>query len=153
MIKTFLINPSTRRALDIQNNSINDSTLMSLTDKSAYGQFKAVGRSTAGTSTIVSPPQDGAIVLTDLLVSADRVSSSTLLIQFSDGVIKIPIFRASGADAPTNIAIPFAGRWRGWKNASLELITVATINVTVAVGYFKIPAVHALSYSDWDKAR
>jgi len=153
MIRTTIVNPSTHRSLDIQTNAIGTPTLMTLNDKTAFGQFRTASRTTAGTTIIVTPPLDGAIVLTDLLISSDRVAASTVTLQFTDGVNTVVIFSASAADAPVNVGMNFAGRWRGWKNARMELVTTASVNARIAVGYFKVFSPNSKTFSEWNAER
>ena len=153
MIKSILINPVTGRALDIHPSALGHDTLMSMTASQAMGQFKSAYRSTAGTTIIAAPPTDGAIVLTDLIISCDKVNAATITIQLTDGVNTVIIFLGTATDAPINISTSFAGRWRGWVDGRLEMVTVGTLKCTVAVGYFKVGSSVALSYTDWDAGR
>jgi len=153
VIKSILINPVTGRALDIHPSALGHDTLMSMTASQALGQFKSAYRSSAGTTIIAAPSTGGAIVLTDLIVSCDKVNAATITVQFSDGVNTTILFLGTATDAPINISTAFAGRWRGWRDARLEMVTVGNIKCNVAIGYFKIGSDLALSFTDWDAGR
>ena len=117
------------------------------------GHFKAVTRSSAGTSTIVEPTGNNGIVLTDLIITSDKVQSATLTVSFTDGTNTITIAGADVTDAPCNIAIPFAGLWEGWQGAQIDLVTVGNVTTTVAIGYYHITADYAKPYAEWNALR
>lgn len=125
--------------------------LVTTTIAESHGAFKAATRTSAGTTIVTSPSNGGSIVLTDLLISADKVNGALVTVQFTDGVETIVIFNADVTDAPFNTAIAFKGQWRGWKNARLELVTTGVVNSTASVGYYKIKA--GLDFSEWDALR
>lgn len=147
------MNPVTHRSINVQKDLLGNDTLIIQNPANVYGHFKAVTRTTAGTTIVVSPPSGGAIALTDLIISSDKVANSSVTIRFTDGTNTITIFSASTNDAPVNINIPFAGRWRGWTDARLEVVTVSTVNATVAAGYYKLSSGLSQAYLDWDSGR
>ena len=117
-------------------------------------QFKSVTHSTATTTAIATPPSGEAIVLTDLLISSERRGGGgTATVQFEDGTNTVIIFVADLVDAPVNMGIPFAGRWRGWKDARFELVTSQATDTTVAIGYYFISGAGVFSFADWDALR
>ena len=59
---------------------------------------------------------------------------------FTDGVETINIIVADSTNAPINLAIPFAGRWQGWRDARIDLITVNA----VAPGYIATEMTRAM---------
>ena len=113
--------------------------------------FKSETRTGAGTSTITAPRTDGAVILTDLIISTDRVANSRLTLFFDCGTHQVNIYDGYANDAPINIALGFHGGWTGWKDAALKMTTVAVVKATVAVGYIKIP--EGLEYEEWDTLR
>jgi len=117
----------------------------------AHGTFKATTRSTAGTETVVTPPDDGALVLTDLVISANKKNGGVITILFTDDVETITIFEGYVTDAPINITLPFVGRWQGWRDARIDLTVAADTEVTVAVGYMKTSV--GLPFAEWDALR
>lgn len=118
------------------------------------GHFKSVYRGSAGTTTITEGDgEEDAIVLTDLIMTTDKVNAATATVRFTDGTNTVNLMAAQVTDAPCNITIPFRGHWQGWRAARLELVTVGVVKCTVSCGYYKIPKDKALSYNDWDSRR
>jgi len=151
MLKAILIDPATGKALGVLDDVFGQVTLEVVDRYQVNTKFKSTTRVGAGTSTITSPTPDGAILLTDLIISTDRVANSQLTVFFDDGTRTISIFDGYAADAPINLAIGFHGAWTGWKDAALKMTTVLAIKATVAVGYIKIPK--GLEYPEWDALR
>jgi hypothetical protein len=114
-------------------------------------RFKSNTRTSAGTSTIAAPVKDGAIMLTDMIISCDRVANSRLLVFFDDETRQINIYDGYANDAPINFAIGFHGGWTGWKDAALKITTVAALKATIVVGYIKVPG--GCCYTEWDAMR
>ena len=117
----------------------------------AHGAFAAANRSSAGTTIITAPNDEGSLILTDLIVGADRVNGATVTVQFTDGTDTVVIYATDVTDAPANIGVSFGGRWQGWKDARVELVTVNAVNATVSLGYIKVP--QGLPYAEWDSRR
>lgn len=152
MLSTSLSNPKNKKPLAIE--EVYDKQIpLTHTYGSLNGSFKAVTRSAAGTTIITEPDLNGGIVLTDLIITTDKVALATVTVRFTDDVETINIITGNVNDAPMNLAISFAGRWQGWKNARLELVTVAAVTATVACGYFKVSENDVLSYSAWNAKR
>jgi len=117
------------------------------------GSFKAATRSAAGTTTVVDAHGNDAIVLTDMILTTDKVNGATATVQITDGVNTIVLIAADLTDAPCNIAIPFQGHWQGWQAAYIDLVTVGVVTATLALGYFRIPWNKALTFGTWDALR
>lgn len=117
----------------------------------AYGAFKAVNRTAGGTTTITSPDDLGAIVVTDIIISAKKSANSDVTVQFNDGVNTIILFLADSINSDFNIAIPLKGLFRGWQDADLELVTTNLVVATVTAGYMKVP--NGLPFAEWDALR
>lgn len=125
-----------------------------VTQARAFGRFKTVSLTAVGTSTIVTPPANESIVLTDLIISAEKKNLGIDVLKFFDGTDTVTIINASVADSPVNLAIPFAGLWQGWKDAYLHLEqTGANHYVSVAVGYYFMPKELSYAYAKWNKLR
>ena len=118
---------------------------------SVFGQFKAANRTTAGTTIVTEPLLGGSIGITDLIVSADKVNLATVTIRFTDGTNTIILYRGVTTDAPINISIPIGGRFRGWSNARVELVTTGAVDASVTLGYIKYS--EGLAFEAWDKQR
>jgi hypothetical protein len=117
-----------------------------------FSHFNAATRTTAGTTILVQPTSGNAIALTDILISGEK-KAGTLTVRFTDGTNTINIIVVPLTDAPANYAIPFVGRWAGWRNARVEMVTDAVANITVAVGYVRIGSEFTQSYAEWDAER
>jgi len=122
-----------------------------ITEAQRHGVWKVTNRATAGTTIITSPAGEGAIILTDIIVSTDKVANSSAKLQFADGAVTEIIALFDSANAPVALAIGFVGQILGWKDARLELVTVSTVNATIMSGYIKIP--DGLPFSEWDALR
>lgn len=116
-----------------------------------HGTFSSTTRTSAGTSTITSPIAGGAIVLSDIIISTDKVNNATLTVQFTDGSNTVSIFAGTATDAPINLALGLQGNWLGWADARIDMITTNALNATVAIGYFKIAK--GQTFATWDAAR
>jgi hypothetical protein len=117
----------------------------------AHGVFKAATRTDAGTTILTTPILNQSIILTDMIISGEKQAGSVVTVRFTDGTNTVNIFVASQVDAPPQIAIPFAGRWQGWRNARLEMVTSGAGDATVAVGYMNVP--EGLTFEEWDALR
>lgn len=153
MIKSVLTNSKDKKSLHTLDGWEDSPVLVTTNYQSMQGSFKSVSRTTAGTTILTQPIGEGTIILTDLIVTTDKVNGASVTIQFTDGTNTVVIMLAQVTDAPCNIAIPFTGHWQGWRSARLEVVTVGTVKATVACGYFKLPKSKALEFSDWDARR
>ena len=125
-----------------------------VTQARAFGRFKTISLTAIGTGTIVTPPANESIVLTDLIITAEKKQNGVDVLKFFDGTNTVTILNASVGDSPVNLAIPFAGFWQGWKNAYLHLAqTGANHYVSVAVGYYFMPKELSYAYAKWNKLR
>lgn len=119
-----------------------------------FGRFKTATLTAVSTTTIITPPANESIVLTDLIITAEKKNLGIDVLKFFDGTNTVTILNASVADSPVNLAIPFAGFWQGWKNAYLHLAqTGANHYVSVAVGYYFMPKKLSYAYAKWNKLR
>ncbi len=116
-----------------------------------HGVFKAVNRTSAGTTTITTPDDQGAIVVTDIIISAKKAATSDVKIQFDDGSNTVIIFLADSINSDFNLTIPLVGLFRGWQDADLELVTTGNVVATVTCGYMKVP--DGLLFAEWDALR
>ncbi len=125
--------------------------LVGRSHNSIAGHFKSSSRTSAGTTIIASPISSGFIVLTDLIVTTDKVNAATVVVQLTDGSNTVIISSSDVTDAPANYAIGFVGTWRGWKDARIELVTTGNVAATVSVGYSKCR--DGLDFDTWDGQR
>jgi len=125
------------------------------TNASQHGVFRAVTRSSAGTTIIAQPKaMNDSIILTDLMFTTDKVNGATATVRFTDGTNTINIIAADVTDAPCNIGIGFSGHWHGWGGARLELVTTGVVVATAALGYMRLgPDQTNQSYAEWNALR
>lgn len=117
-------------------------------------QFKTNSIAVASTAIVVAPPSGTAIVVTDMIASAEKVSGGSITVQFTDGANTVVLFKAALGDAPTVVSHPFAGRVRGWVDARIDMVGVGTnIDADVTIVYYVIRGEGVLSFADWDTER
>jgi len=156
MLKTYLADPSTSNALHVVEGQVAGHSeaplLVTTTLAQHHGVFKSITTTTTGAEIVTAPSNGGAIVLTDLVVSAEVSNGNTVTVRFSDGsnTVNVGIFDQQNG---INFGTSFIGLWRGWKDARLEVIASngAAKGGTVSVGYYKVQ--EGLAYSDWDARR
>lgn len=116
-----------------------------------HGVFKAVTSTAQTTTPIVTPADQGAIVITDLLITTNKKTAGVLTLRFTDdsNTINIAVFPV---DLAVNQPMSFLGLVRGWQDARLEMVTTgATFDATVTAVYMKVPA--GLPFAEWDALR
>ena len=122
-----------------------------ITPQAVFGQFIAANRTSAGTTTVLAPAIAGSLVVTDLIISADKVNSGSVILQFTDGTETVVLYKGITTDAPINIALAVAGRFRGWEDARIELVTTGAVDASITLGYLSLT--QSLTYSVWNAAR
>lgn len=122
-----------------------------ISPKEVHGQFRAATRSSAGTTEVIACPEDGSIILTDLVLGTTRTNNATVTVRFSDGTNTVNIFSGNTNDAPINIALSLGGRVRGWQNADLQLVTTGSVVANLTCVYYK--STNGLGFNNWDKKR
>lgn len=150
-LKAILIDVATGERLEIIDDVYGKPTLAVTDHYMGKTRFKSEYQISAGTTEITAPATDGAILLTDMIITTDRVANSRLRVFLDDGTRTISIADCIPNDAPVNLALGFQGGWTGWKDAALKMQTWATLKANVAVGYIKIP--EGLEYEVWDAMR
>lgn len=151
MIKAEIVDSATGRQAKIADTPFGDVLTTISTDK-LYSNFKSAVRTTAGTTVVVQPRSGEAISLTDILISAQKAAGN-LLIQFTDGVYTVVLFGIALTDAPASFGVPLAGKWMGWRDARIEMVTDAVFGALVAVGYTRVKSNSTLSYAEWNAKR
>jgi len=117
----------------------------------AHGKFKSVDGTSAATTIVTAPSNDGSITVTDIILSAEKKNGGTVTLQFTDGVNTEIIFKAPVTDAQIALAIPIKGCMCGWKDARLEVVTVTDFIYSVTAGYYKQKT--GVDYPEWDALR
>jgi len=125
--------------------------LVTVTEPGAHGVFRSATRTEAGTTAVVTPKSEEALILTDLIVASQKFSSGTLEVLFTDDTKSVSIFKIDVTDTPIFLAIPFAGLWQGWQAARIDMVTVNDGDATVSCGYMKIKP--GLPFANWDALR
>ena len=129
-----------------------ESKMLTVTDvASYYGHFKSATYNNE-TAILVSPSTSGSLRLTDLIVTSEKQTGGVVTVQFYDGTNTV-LLASAEADSPIGFAIAFAGRWKGWKDAYIQVIVSAVFNATVSVGYVKINPKETLGFDEWDAQR
>lgn len=157
-VNAVLIDPRTKKAYHAEetwaeSHSVtgNEVIPVYLSAWDAHGTFKSANRTTAGITSVVTPTNNGSIIITDILVSGDKVNGGSIEIQFTDDTRTISIFKATVTDAPVNLGVPVEGRIQGWVDSRLQMVVVGNVDATVTVGYVKMPT--GLPYDEWDSLR
>lgn len=153
MIKFYLADIGTGKQVDIKDGTQGEKTLIVESLSRLRGCFKATTHTEADTSTITEPDEDGSIILTDIVFTAEKKVGGTATIRFYDGTNTVNIIVVDVTDSAVNMATSLNGCWQGWKDARLELVTVLDFDCTISVGYVKIPSLQTQCYSAWDARR
>lgn len=144
--KVVLIDAASQQAL-----STSEGALRTNTFAQTEGTFTSVTSSTATTTNIVTPSDDGSVHVTDIVISGEKQNAGTAEIRITDGTNNITLFKATLTDAPVNMALAISGRMQGWKDARIDLITNSGGDITVTLGYVKEKT--GLNFLEWDALR
>jgi hypothetical protein len=158
-VRARLFSPSTGAALEVRQYfapvkalaQTQGQILVTSNPNQTYSTFTSATRTTAGTTTLVSPNDNGSLIIHDLVISGERQATSTVEVRFTDGSNNQSLFLASQVDSPPNVGISFGGRIQGWRDARLDMITSGAADATVMVSYTKVP--EGLPYAEWDAQR
>lgn len=153
MIKTILIAGRDGKEIQSYDGYDSDPVIVTTTYGAHRGNFVAETRSSAGTTAVIDASGNDGIVLTDLILTTDKVQSATVTVNITDGVNTVAVVATDVSDAPCNIAIAFAGHWQTWQGARVDLVTVNAVTTTLALGYFRILEDTTLSYAAWNALR
>jgi hypothetical protein len=156
-VKCVLIDEKTGQFLHTEDYELygeDKKTLIVTTPSKAHGYFKTAAYTVQGTFEQISIPDAGSIELTDLIVTFEKKNTAVVTINFHDGTNTAPITKITLTDGPCNLVTNFGGRWRGWKNAHIDVI-IATADAigTVAIGYMRYTSKTSLAYDAWNAAR
>jgi hypothetical protein len=153
MIKSNIIASRNGKELHSYDGYDGEPVLVTTTHGAQHGSFTAATRSSEGTTTVIAAESNDAIVLTDLILTTDKVQSATATVIITDGVNSVTLIAAKLNDGPCNIALSFAGHWQSWRAARIDLVTVNAVTATLALGYFRIPWDTAMAYGQWNALR
>ena len=151
MLKTRLMAGKSGKELHSYEGYDGDPVLVTTTHAQRHGTFTAATRTSAGTTTMIAAQGNDGIVLTDLILTTDKVNAATVTVTITDGANSVTLIAATVTDAPCNIAIPFGGRWETWQACYVNFVTEGTVDATLALGYFRIPWNKTLTYGEWSE--
>jgi len=153
MLKTRMVEAKTGRDLHTHDGWDGDPVLVTTTHGRYAGNFKSQILATAGTFDVVAPNGNDGVILTDVIISAEKKNAGLITLRFSDGVETETMLLSTLTDAPVNMAIAFQGHWQGWQAAAFQVVTNLDFVGCVSVGYFKIDQSVTLPYDEWDERR
>ena len=158
MIKTSLVDPIDRKALQTEKfwkgpHKLEEDAKLLLTTEPyrSHGVFKTLVFTASGTTTLVTPNDNGSLILTDLIITGDKVNGGSIEVKFINGTHEDTIIKPVVTDAPVAINIPFSGRFQGWRDARIDVVVTGNVAGSVVVGYIKAP--RGLPYNEWDALR
>jgi len=122
--------------------------------KTLDAHWRSSAITTAVTTTVVEAKVNESILLTDIMVIlSKKVTAATIIVRFSDGTNAVNMFTLDAGTNPFQFSHAFQGGLRGWKDASLQVVTDDTTTVSVLVGYVHISSEATQSYDVWDSDR
>jgi len=102
----------------------------------------------AGTTTIATCPEGGSLIVTDVVVSAKKVNTTTLNLIFDDGANTKTIASPDTVQQSTNFSWSPTGRVQGWVDADINAVTTGpNFDGIVYVGYIIVAT--GLTYNQW----
>ena len=117
----------------------------------AHAVWNSVSVTAASTTIITQPISGGSIIITDIVLSAKKKAASTVLVQFTDGSNTEVLIAPDIINAPVNLSWSPQGLIQGWLDARLELVTDATFDATLTVGYIRV--LKSDTFAVWDGNR
>jgi hypothetical protein len=150
-IKSITTDSESGQALDTHLGVDGHTCLITESNFRLIGSFKTATYNNE-TATLVTPLIDGSIQLTDIIVTSEKKLLGIVTVQFTDGVNTVIIMKAE-ADSPIQIAHGFQGHWHGWRDAYIQVIVSAAFDVTVALGYVRVPKELTITYNAWNALR
>jgi|GEM_PF-5688531 hypothetical protein len=139
-VDSILINPEDGTPLHYvpsQVGTSHSSILVVETAARAHGLWTAATVTTASTTILTQPLTGGSIIITDVVLSAKKKTAATVLVQFTDGSNTSVLLAPDIVNAPANISWSPQGLIRGWMDARIELVTDASFDCTLTIGYIK----------------
>jgi hypothetical protein len=153
-VDVILIDQGTGRKLHTVNSNVGKShgpILVVETAARAHASWNAVTVTSASTTVVAQPLTNGGIIITDIVLSAKKKTASTVKVQFTDGSNTEVLIAPDIVNSPANISWSPQGLIKGWKDARVELVTDATFDCTLTLGYIKTLGEPA--FAVWDAER
>lgn len=117
-----------------------------------FGRFKTFLFTSATTNEIlVEPLSGGSLFITDLVVFARQQTGREIQVNLTDGTNTEFLFDANLNNEPIHFGITFGGRWRGWRDARIEVTSDSTQRYSIGIGYVKTKT--GEEYATWDARR
>ena len=149
MINAVITNTKNSKSAFIETTYEGEQTIITASNHNINGKFKTALRTSAGTTIIATPKLGRSIILTDIIISASKAAGSTATVRFYDGTNSQNIIQLLLADAPIALSIPLIGKWKGWLNAQIELVTVGSTNCSVSVGFCDVIQEQTITYDEF----
>ena len=152
MVPSFLVG---LRGVRLHTEKVGQHThLITETHSRVATQFRHTVNTGAETTIAVTPPPGKAIVITDIVLGAEKAASGSVTVQFVEGSDIVIVFKVSTVQSPVSLHVPFAGRWRGWRDARIDIVTTGgNSDSDVSIGYYIISGDGVFSFTDWDAQR
>ena len=143
---------ATGKSFDISHGTqANERALMTTNPVWRHSTFKSAEFAGPVTIALVLPNDDGSLILTDLVVTGDKVNGGSIEVQFTDDVDEAIIIKPVTTDAPVVVNINLNGQARGWKDARIDVIVTGVVIGSVLATYIKVPG--GLPFEEWDELR
>lgn len=143
---------ATGKSFDISHGTqANERALMTTNPVWRHSTFRSIEFSGAGIHTLVTPNDDGSLILADLVVTSDKVQNGSVEVQWIDDTDTAVIIKPSTNDAPVIVSIAFQGRVQGWKDARIDAIITGPVNGSILATYVKVSG--GLAFEEWDALR
>lgn len=104
----------------------------------AHGVFRTAIISTATTTNIAEPGLGGFIVVTNILLSAEKKNGGTVAVTFDDGTNTETLFSAILTEIGVQASVNLPHGWRGWADGAIKVVTNSTAAISITVGYVKL---------------
>ena len=106
----------------------------------AHGLYKTTTIVASGTVTVVLAPPGGSILITDIVMNADKSANSTITLEWNDGTVQDELLSAQLGNQNFQMVWSVTGRVQGWEDARLDILTSGTFNASINIGYIRMPA-------------
>jgi hypothetical protein len=157
LIKAVLVDLASGKSLhseEYHQESEAGRVLLTTTIHKHYGFFKTAAYTVQGTFEQITPPSGFSLELTDLIVTFEKKNLGVVTINLHDGTNTAPLMKVTLTDAPVNMVSNFSGRWRGWKDAHIDVVISGADSIgNVSIGYLKHDPNDTLTYNQWTAAR
>lgn len=128
--------------------------LITSTPEKFYGWFKSATHTTTATTIMATPEDGGSLSISDIVISAEKITAGTATVRFYDGTNEEVIAEFILNDGPCNFSWSPKGRVWGWQDAYIDFATpTANTDATCTICYQKVEPELTMGYNEWDGAR